>query len=48
MEDYELVLIREPVRFNFGLFFWLLALGYAIVCVAMLARVYLRVGRRPR
>ncbi len=44
MDDSDLVLIREPVRFNLALYLPLLAGGYVLVFVAMLIRVYLHVG----
>ncbi len=45
MDDSDLVLIHEPVRLNLALLLALLAVGYGLVCLAMLVRVYLRVGR---
>lgn len=46
MEDYDLVLVREPVTFNVALFVGLLAGGYILVGVAMLVRACLHLGRR--
>ncbi len=47
MEDYEVVLVREPVRLNLVLFLTVLGVSYVVVCLAVVLRVYLRVGRGP-